>query len=216
VRAKLAEHPDRYAWSSFPDYMDPRRAPRWLDWRTILAEFSGTESAARMAYRRFVESGMARPPANPLARATNDGILGSEAFVKQVRARTAQDSAAPLQPPLSLDQVEAVVAKLFGVPTELIRKAGRRRNWARDAAILLARELLGESLESLAVQWGGVGASAICEAARRAGAWYNRDTGFRDLLQRARHELSGGQALQTSIFAGVNPVSRSSDLAGED
>ena len=56
-RAMLAARPESYHWSTYRFFLDPRHAPPWLDWRSVLSEFSGTEAAARMAYRRFVEAG---------------------------------------------------------------------------------------------------------------------------------------------------------------
>src|SRR4051812_35961556 len=65
-RARLASHPAEYAWCSYRFYLDPREAPAWLDWRTVLADFAGTEGAARLNYRRFVETGILQAPPDPL------------------------------------------------------------------------------------------------------------------------------------------------------
>ncbi len=35
----------------------------------MLSEIGGTEAAARLAYKRFVEAGLCQPPPNPLDRA---------------------------------------------------------------------------------------------------------------------------------------------------
>ena len=45
-RAGLTKDPSQYRWSSYRFFLDGRRAPDWLDWRTVLAEFAGTEAAA--------------------------------------------------------------------------------------------------------------------------------------------------------------------------
>ena len=39
-RARAASRPEGWAWSSYRHYLDPRGAPEWLDWPTVLAEYS--------------------------------------------------------------------------------------------------------------------------------------------------------------------------------
>ncbi len=85
--AGLAKTPGEYKWSSYRYYLDPRGAPVWLDWQTPLAEISQRESAARVAYRRFVEASLGRPLTNPLKDAVDGWLLGSPAFVERYQAR---------------------------------------------------------------------------------------------------------------------------------
>ena len=83
VEAGLARTPGEYAWSSYRYYLDPHGAPTWLDWRTILGELSARESAARIAYRRFVEASLGTTQPNPLDDAIDGGLLGSSQFVER-------------------------------------------------------------------------------------------------------------------------------------
>jgi REP element-mobilizing transposase RayT len=88
VRARLVKHPDAYPWSSFPAYMNSRLAPAWLDWQTVLGHLGRTESAARLAYRRFVEAGIQSPPENPFDRVVADFFLGSDEVKSPCKAST--------------------------------------------------------------------------------------------------------------------------------
>ena len=82
-RAGLTSDPFQYRWCSYRFYLNSQLAPDWLDWRTVLAELAGTEAAARLAYKRFVEAGMTTPPPSPLRAADHTGLLGSPEFIRQ-------------------------------------------------------------------------------------------------------------------------------------
>ncbi len=49
----------------------------WLDWRTVLAEFAGTEGVARVAYKRFVEAGLRLQLINPFPAWEEKGSFSS-------------------------------------------------------------------------------------------------------------------------------------------
>ena len=50
VRAKLAETPDKYEWSSYNFYISEERAPYWLRRDFILGYFGDKVSAAQLGY----------------------------------------------------------------------------------------------------------------------------------------------------------------------
>jgi REP-associated tyrosine transposase len=163
-RACLTRDPFEYRWSSYRFYLDSRRAPEWLDWKTILAEFAGTEGAARVAYKRFVESGMASPPPNPVKPAEETGILGSPQFIREC-----QQWLTPCRPTKpTLDDIIQAVCTEFRTTRETLAVRGQHHHTARDMAILLSRELLAEPLETIAATFGRVSRSGISEIVKRA------------------------------------------------
>jgi REP element-mobilizing transposase RayT len=185
VRAGVVKDPAAYRWSSYPDYLDPRKAANWLDWPIVLAEFGSTEAAARVAYRRFVEAGRANGVANPLAAAVDGWILGGPEFVERCR-RIARTSPPPRS---SLQQVVELVAAEFDTTIEQISIPRKHANRAREAAILLVREVCAESLDQVAEQFGGVSRSAISEVARVARQREADNTAFRAAVERIRSRL---------------------------
>ena len=189
VRAGLTDDPQQYKWSSYRFYLNPAGAPAWLDWKTVLSQFGGTESQARLAYKRFVEAGMSDPPANPLDNAVNGWILGSPQFVEQILEAEAAETVEGSKEPLTVDQVVAAVANVFEVPAERVRCRGCQGNAAREAAILLARELTSETIVELGAKFGGVGGSTVTETARRARQHAKTDDLFRQRLERLWREL---------------------------
>ena len=186
-RAGLTKDPFQDRWNSYRHYLNPDQRRQWLDWRTVLAEFGGTESRARLAYKRFLEAGIAKPPPNPMAAAVDGWILGGEEFVAQCRAwrETTETCAATV----SLPQVLEAVAVAWQTPPADIVQRGRHGNRGRDAAILLAREFVAESLDTLAEFFGGVTRAAITETVRRARQRAEREPAFAAMLADIRREL---------------------------
>jgi REP-associated tyrosine transposase len=185
-RARLAPSPEAWPWSSYRHYLDPRDVPEWLDWTTVLAERSRHEAAARIAYKRFVEAGLNNAAPNPLTPAVDGWILGSEAFVKRVQ--TACLAGGTQDGPQTSEDVIAVVARLLGTSAVVIQRCGRHGNSAREAAMLLCRELLDVPASHLAAVFG-VSPSGLSMAVQRAGERLQSDSEFATQLLHIREEL---------------------------
>ena len=181
LRAGLTKDPFQDRWTSYRHYLNPDHAPAWLDWRTVLAEFGGTQSRARLAYKRFVEAGIAQPPPNPITAAVDGWILGGEEFVAQCRAwrEATETQRDDRQPAASAGGRDGRTGKRL---LRRIIQPGRHGNRGRDAAILLAREFLEESLDTLAEYFGGVTRAAITETVRRARQRAEREPAFAAML----------------------------------
>jgi len=184
VRAGMVPHPAQHRWSSYGAYLDARHAPAWLDWATVLAEFAGTIGAARIAYRRFVETGLKDGVQNPFTLAADEWILGCDEFVDRCRILSAtQPSARP-----TISQVLESVAREFEAPVEIVRHGRRHDNRARKAAILLTRELCVEPLADVADCFG-ISQSGVTESVRRTRQHVEREPEFRAVLERLRAKL---------------------------
>ena len=207
VRARLVSHPDAYPWSSFRAYMDSRLAPAWLDWRTVLEDFGRNESAARLAYRRFVEAGLRSPPPSPFARVVADSFLGSDEFVQRMldrfgdgghhRPSVQECSLRDLTPAMIVAQVAAVME----TTADTICRAGRQKHHAREVAVWCCREFTDASLESLGQVFGGVGCSTITETVRRCSERVEQQPAFREFVESVRKRL----AERTSAVPGSAP-----------
>jgi putative transposase len=187
LRAGIVTDPFHDLWSSYRHYLNSKRAPAWLDWKTVLAELGRSEAAARLAYKRFIDAGITNPPTSPLADAVDGWILGSEEFVDQCRAW--RDGIGSRLLTVDVQQILESVAEVFGTKASDIISSGRHRNRARDSAILLSRQLSGESLEVLASHFGGVTRSAITEAVRRARERASREPAFAAMVNHIRKRV---------------------------
>jgi len=184
-RAGIVSRPESWFWSSYRRYLDPRDAPAWLDWQTVLAERSLREPAARIAYKRFVEAGMTNAP-NPFTAAVDGWILGGDEFVKRVQSAGVPEG---LQDgPRTPEDVISAVAAVFGTSSSLIQRPGRHGNLSRDAAMTLCRELIDVPASQLA-QAFGVSPSGLSMTVKRTGERLENDVEFAALLRKVREHF---------------------------
>lgn len=195
VRAGIVAEPSAYPWSSYRYYLDPAGAPSWLDWRSVLAEFAGTEAAARTAYRRFVEAGIRERGSDPFGKLIVTDLVSDvpEVCNGMQREQCSRDLVSPRAavmqhgPSIPIElEIETVVAKVadqFSVTPETVRRRGRHGNESREAAILMCRERTPAGLKVLADYFGGVSLSAITETVSRARRRMDADPCFRSRLE---------------------------------
>ena len=191
-RAGLAPTPEAYHWSTYRFFLDPTNSPSWLLWRTVLSEHGGSEGAARIAYRRFVESGLNAPLSNPFERCFEEVLYGSDKFIaahKHLIEVAEAENSERLHVP-SLDVIIATVATTFGVTEASLRQVGRHRNWARDAAIWLCRQEGRLSLTEIAAAFGGISQSAVTDTVRRAESRFDAQPEFHAAVEAVRERLT--------------------------
>jgi len=177
VRAGIVARPEDFPWSSCCYYLGDGDAPDWLAWEEVLVQHGRTFRAARRAYQQFLAEGVARPPESPLRRAVAGTLLGSAGFVERMRAWLSGrlpdrdvPAARALRPTLRVEEVEAAVSSVFGVPVETLRERGRWRNDARAVAVYLCRRLTGAPGVELGRRFGGVGGAAMTKLGLQIGA----------------------------------------------
>jgi len=199
VRAKMVEHPKDYLWSSYPAYATARAAqaaPAWLDWQTVLGEHAKDMRKARLAYRRFLEAGLRRPPQSPLTSAVGGVFLGTSDWIDQLRASLAKEpvdhnvpARAQLRQRLTSEQVIHVVKQHFKVTEDVLRQPRRHRNEPRIAAIYLLRRLSNEPVHALARQFGDVSDAAVSQIVHRAEALRREDRTWHRLLLKLEKQV---------------------------
>ncbi len=148
VRGKrpLADHPRDWPWSSYPGYDRRRRRVGWVAYEALHSAWRGESGGndPEAAYRRFVEQGLARAPANPFQSAAHGWLLGSETFIERMRSLLSeprnQDEVPAARQLASLDAaiVLAEVARYYGVDQDCfqVRRSGLL---GRDLAAWLVR-----------------------------------------------------------------------------
>ena len=124
------------------------------------------------AYRRFVESGLSQPSANPFTGGVEGWLLGSQNFVDRIKRLVE----APRQPDqvrqarqllTNCSEVIAAVAAHYGVSPKEYAERGSTAG-VRDLAAYLAHRYTTATLRDLAGQFGLSHPDSVSNLTRRA------------------------------------------------
>jgi chromosomal replication initiator protein len=117
--------------------------------------------------------------------------LAREALSDKIKAQDG-DAAADRRAGASIDRVQEVVARRWGVTPEGLRSKARTKRLTipRQVAMYLARDLLGMQLVEIGQAFGGRDHSTVIHSLDKVSRQLARDHGFRDRVTQARNELS--------------------------
>jgi len=148
----------QYPWSSHRAYLGKSPAPSWLctDW---LSFFGRRRSAGQKEYDRFVKDAFESAVEDPWARLQGGLVLGSEAFVEQVRARMSRKSGR--EEVRWVSRVEDPRVRRSAAYELAIRQ--EERSWAVWVRVVLG----GERRSDVARSYGYRSVSAITQILKR-------------------------------------------------
>src|SRR6476659_6132799 len=108
------------------------------------------------------------------------------------RIRPGEDSQAPTRARPSINKVQEVVARRWGVTPEGLRSKARIKTLTvpRQIAMYLARELLEMQLVEIGQAFGGRDHSTVIHSVDKVSRQMSRDRTFRESVEHARQELS--------------------------
>ncbi len=117
--------------------------------------------------------------------------LARDALADKIR-QGGGDAPAPTKALPSVDRVQEVVARRWGVTPEGLRSKARTRTLTvpRQVAMFLARELLGLQLVEIGQAFGGRDHSTVIHSLGKVQKELERDRKFRDRVDLARRELA--------------------------
>jgi len=165
-----------YEWSTFRATIGLAPVPLWLDIEPVLDTWGPSRGEQMRNYRRYVEQGLTADLPNPLLDARKQAILGSDAFVDDLKRehllqrqadRREELTLAHLQRSFSLAEVCNAVRAVYevGEGSEPCRSArGEARRALMWSAAVYCRGT--RSLSWLAEQFG-VSVSGLTKARRR-------------------------------------------------
>jgi chromosomal replication initiator protein len=118
--------------------------------------------------------------------------LAREALSDKIKAQDGDAAAADRRAGASIDRVQEVVARRWGVTPEGLRSKARTKRLTvpRQVAMYLARDLLGMQLVEIGQAFGGRDHSTVIHSLDKVSRQLARDHGFRDRVTQARNELS--------------------------
>jgi putative transposase len=174
VRARVAERPGQYRWSSYSGFIGRGKQYRWVEYSWILSQFGSRRLGARGKYREYTEEALRKKVENPLKSLHSQVILGGEEFVKRIRgmvpgkglSHEITERKRLLEYP-QIDEVVKGVAQAFKIDEGVILAKGSRANTARRVALFLAQRYTGLSNGVIGEFFGGIHYSAVSQACGR-------------------------------------------------
>jgi hypothetical protein len=174
VRARTAQRPEQYRWSSYSGYIGRGKEYQWMEYSWILSQFGSRRLGAKRRYREYTEEALNKKVENPFKNLRSQVILGGEEFVKTIRGMVTGKALSDeiierkrlLEYP-KIDEVVKGVAKAFKIDEGVILAKGGRANTARRVALYLAQRYTGLSNEVIGELFGGIHYSAVSQASGR-------------------------------------------------
>ncbi len=119
--------------------------------------------------------------------------LAREALADKIRPEAA-DAGPKLRSMPSIDRVQDIVAKRWGVTPEGLRSKARIKSLTvpRQIAMYLAREILQMQLVEIGQAFGGRDHSTVIHSVEKVQKQLQRDRVFRERVESAKHELFAG------------------------
>jgi REP element-mobilizing transposase RayT len=197
VRGKrpLVAHPRDWRWSSYSGYARKTARLDWMCYDALYAAWQGEMGGGDPvpAYRRFVESGIESPPANPLAAAREGWLLGGEKFAARIK-RMLKQPRNPDEVPQwrrfersPADVVEAV-AEFYGISVESY-SVRRSQAPGRDLAAYLVHRRTTATLREVAALFGLGHPDSASNLIRRADKALAQSTKLRLDLEKIERRL---------------------------
>ncbi len=198
VRGKrpLVSHPRDWPWSSYGGFAHRRKRLPWVAYDAVLNAWQGQAGGSdpAVAYRRYVEEGLARPPENPFAKAAHGWLLGGANFAAKMRHQMKSprfNDEVPMARSLiqlDADSVFTAVARYHNVDPGIFICRGNS-HIARASAAWLARRLTQATLRELAISLGLGRPESVSNLTRRIDRALAKDPQLRNRLQQIESRL---------------------------
>jgi len=165
---------ERYPWSSYGGYVAAAKAQEFVSY-DVLKEYGNNFSSGRRHYRAYVQACLLEDDAPLLeAMAASRYAIGGWAFIERTEERIGERRSGRVRDrdldlprwTVSLEKIDAAVAKYYGVDRRLFSAHGRRAGPAKGVAVELAAQLADMSSRAIGEHYG-IGATAVAANHRR-------------------------------------------------
>ncbi len=186
VRAKMAEKPESYQWSSFRAYIGESKVPEWLKTDFILGYFGNNGKAVGKKYHIFVHELLGEASEFSIDCSKASSILGSPEFMTAIEENFLLNQEPDRNLPelrklsrrLSLEAIIAEACGYFGENEQLATKVG----------IYISQKYSGARLKEIGELFG-VGESAVSQASKRFAIKLTEDAELRNLVDKLHAKL---------------------------
>jgi REP element-mobilizing transposase RayT len=195
VRAKLANKPEDYKWSSYNALIGKVKEPKWLEMNYLLSHFHKTQTKAMQLFQKYCQEDNAETLKNPSKDAVQGFILGGAHFVKWIQEKLlssefneknekeiSQLRKIKLRP--TVEKVVEEVGKEFGSQAKDILRTGKKRNRARETAIYLSQLHTGLTGKEIGEYFGHVSGARISMVLKKIKSDVEANTGFKNVIEK--------------------------------
>ncbi|MCJ7833101.1 MAG: transposase [Deltaproteobacteria bacterium] len=199
MRTGLAKTMAGYAWSSHRTYLSSTEIGSWFYKDFILSMFSRKKQERLRAYRRFVSLEDEEEIIEILGRKKWPAVLGSRDFIYRIKERfysgkigdevSRSKGLAP-----KLKQIQKAVEKFYGISKKELMSSRRGVfNEPRNMAIYLTRQLRGDSLRQIGIDFRLNNYSSVSSAIERTKRRIAENRKLRAKLKKFLSQLSKSQ-----------------------
>jgi len=196
ARAGLSKTMAGYAWSSHRFYLSSTEMDSCFNKALVLSMFSGKKQERLRAYRRFVSLEDEEEIIAILGRKKWPSILGSRDFTYRIKERFYSgkiDDEGPRPKALApkLKQIQKAIEKFYGISRKELMSSQRGVfNEPRNMAIYLTRQLRGDSLNQIGLDFHINNYSSVSSAIERTKRWMAEDRKLRTKVKKLFFQLS--------------------------
>ena len=181
----------RFAWGLLADIQPPDFETRLAILRQRTREMQAQVHDEVLAYIAEQVRSNIRVLEGALRRVITAARLAQQLPTLELAARELRPLSDAQRRPVTVERVQEVVAEHFGLKAQDLRGKARTREvaFARQVAMVLARELTQASLPFIGEQFGGRDHSTVLHAIDKVQALSRRDPEVADLLRHLRQRL---------------------------
>ena len=186
VRAKMAEKPEEYKWSSYLDYIGERKSPEWLNRDFILGYFGNKVPAAEREYKKFVSGLEGKEYESPLKEVFASTILGDRGFIEYVKKNFVKIKETDKEiPATKAFTEEASMEEIF----EAVDKMFSEGRLSRDVKQYLWHRYTSVQLKKIGEQFK-ISESAVSHAVSRVSKTIAKDKKVRKNIDKLINKLN--------------------------
>ena len=193
--AKMVKRAEKYRWSSYLDYLQPKNKASWLSVEEILTMVSSKKSSE--SYRFFIEQGLDNETKDFYNRANTPIILGKSGIkekllkrLSEVKIRSSLSDYKRTRELPSLAKIALVCANYFNIKEEDLYRAMRgKMNEPRKIAIYGSRVWASEKLSNIAELYHCRNHSSISNTVKQIDERMKKNRKLEKVISEIRRDL---------------------------
>lgn len=181
VRAKIAQKPEDYTWSSYKYYVSGCNSPKWLRTDFILRMFAKTLLQSKRLYKNFVIRGIGQEKEIITENTIKGFLLGNKDFFEQVQDKFLKGKSDPEIP--QIREIKALTEPSMEQISQIVkRNTIDNEKTARRLSIYFSRKFTQNKLREIATYHGGITDAAVSQLYSRVEQERMRNKKFNKFL----------------------------------